>query len=40
MDQNKDQNSEGNKTVNTEVSEDSVKADNESDCFSKVGLLR
>ena len=30
-----DQNSEGNKTVNTEVSEDSVATDNETDGFSK-----
>ena len=35
-----DQNSEGNKTVNTEVSEDSVATDNETDGFSKLGLLR
>ena len=37
---NKEQNSEGNKTVNTEVSEDSVAADNEIDGFIKVGLWR
>ena len=36
----KDQNSEGNKTVATEVPEDSVAADNEIDAFTKVGLLR
>ena len=35
-----DQNSEGNKTVNTEVSEDSVATDNEIDGFTKLGLLR
>ena len=35
----KDQNSEGNKTVNTEVSEDSVATDNEFDGFTKVGLF-
>ena len=35
----KDQNSEGNKAVNTEVSEDSVTTDNKIDCFAKVGLL-
>ena len=35
----KDQNSEGKKTVNTEVSEDSVTTDNETDCFTKVALL-
>ena len=33
-----DQNSEGNKTVNTEVSEDSVTTDNETDCSTIVGL--
>ena len=36
----KNQNSEGNKTVNTEVFEDSVTTDNETDCFTKVGFLR
>ena len=36
----RDQNSEGNKTVNTEVSEDSVATDNEIDGFTKLGLLR
>ena len=35
-----EQNSEGNKTVNTEVSQDSVKTDNETDFFTKVRLLR
>ena len=38
--QHKDQNSEGNKTVNTEVSEDSVVTDNEIDGFANIGLLR
>ena len=36
----KDQNSEGNKTVNTDVSEDWVATDNEIDGFTKLGLLR
>ena len=36
----KDQNSEGNKIVNTEISDDSVVTDNETDGFIKVGLLR
>ena len=36
----KDQNSEGNKTVNTEVTEDSVATDNEIDGLTKFGLLR
>ena len=36
----KDQNSESNKTVNTELSEDSLVTDNENDGFTKVGLLR
>ena len=36
----KDQNSEGKKTVNTEVSEDSVVTDNEIDGFTNIGLLR
>ena len=36
----KDQNSESNKTVNTELSEDSLVTDNENDVFTKVGLLR
>ena len=36
----KEQNSEGNKTVNTEASEDSVATDNEIDGFTKVELLR
>ena len=31
--------SEANKTVNAEVSEDSVATNNEIDCFGKVGLL-
>ena len=35
----KDQNSEVNRTVNTEVSEDSLAKDNETDGFTKVGLL-
>ena len=34
-----DQNGESNKTVNTEVSEDSVVIDNKIDGFTKVGLL-
>ena len=33
-----DENSEGNKTVNTEISEDSVTTDNETDCSTIVGL--
>ena len=36
----KGQTSEGNKTVNTEVSEDSVATDNKIDGFTKLGLLR
>ena len=36
----KDQNSEGNKTVNTEVTEDSVATDNEIDGCIKLWLLR
>ena len=36
----KDQISEGNKTVTTKVSEDSVVTDNEIYGFTKVGLLR
>ena len=36
----KDQNSEGNKTVNTKVSKDSVATDNEIDDFTKLGRLR
>ena len=36
----KNQNSEDNKTVNTEISEDSVGKDNEIDGFTKLGLLR
>ena len=35
-----EQNSEGNRTVNIGVSEDSVAIDNEIDGFTKVGLLR
>ena len=35
----KGQNSEGKKTVNTEVSKDSVATDNEFDGFTKVGLF-
>ena len=35
----KDQNREGNKTLNPKVSEDSVTTDNETNCFTKVGLL-
>ena len=36
----KDQNREGNKTVNTEVSEDSIATDNEIDGFTKLGICR
>ena len=36
----KDQNSVDNKTVTTEVSEDLITTDNETDSFTKVGPLR
>ena len=35
----KDQNTEANKTVSTELSEDSLGTDNETDGFTKLGVL-